>query len=102
MRKDTAENIIKIVKCLKESEEGWLWIREISRRTEMHHKTVARLISNHLSMFIEIQNVEPFNLKMIKLKPKTDINGIFKFLAIMEKIGPKQNAPHTPVSIDSK
>lgn len=86
MRKDQAENIIKIVKCLKQSEDGWLWIREISRRTDLHHKTVSRLIDKHLSMFLDVQTMEPFNVKMIKLKPNTDINGIFKFLSMIEKI----------------
>lgn len=83
------ENIIKIVKCLKQSEEGWLWIREISRRVELHHKTVSRLISSHLTMFVEMQRFEPFNVQMIRLKPETDINNIFKYLSVMEKIKTK-------------
>jgi len=86
MRKDTIENIIKIVNCLKKAEGGWLWIREISRRTKLHHKTVSRLINLHLTMFIDVQAMEPFNVKMIRLKPGTDINGMFKFLSLMKKI----------------
>jgi hypothetical protein len=89
MRADTAKNVIKIVKCLKQAEEGWLWVREIGRRTNLHHKTVSRLINNHLSMFVETQRLEPFNVEMIRLKPGTDINGIFRFLSIMEKINLK-------------
>jgi len=86
MRKDTAENIIKIVKCLKGAEEGWLWIREIARRTNLHHKTVSRLVDNHLSMFVDMQAMEPFNVRMIRLKPGTDINGVYRFLSTMEKL----------------
>lgn len=86
MRKDVAENVIKIVRCLKESEEGWLWIREISRRCNLHHKTVSRLIENHLSMFVETQNMEPFNVHMIRIKPGTDVNGIFRFLSTKDKL----------------
>ena len=86
MRKDAAENVIKIVRCLKESEGGWLWIREISRRTRLHHKTVSRLIDKHLSMFIETQTMEPFNVHMIRLKPGSDLNAIFRFLAVKERI----------------
>jgi hypothetical protein len=86
MRADTAKNVIKIVKCLKQAEEGWLWIREISRRTNLHHKTVSRLIDRHLSMFVEVQRLEPFNVEMIRLKPGTDVNGIFRFLSVMEKL----------------
>lgn len=86
MRKDVAENLIKIVRCLKESEGGWLWIREISRRCNLHHKTVSRLIENHLSIFVETQAMEPFNVHMIRIKPGTDVNGIFKFLTMKEKL----------------
>ena len=87
MRKDTAKNIIKIVRCLKQAEEGWLWIREIARRCNLHHKTVSRLINKHLLMFVDIQKFEPFNVMMVRLKPGTDIYGIFKFLDIMERLG---------------
>lgn len=83
------ENIIKIVKCLKQAEEGWLWVREISRRVGLHHKTVSRLISSHLVMFVEVQRMDPFNVQMIRLKPETDINNIFKYLSVMEKIKTK-------------
>ena len=86
MRKDTIKNIVKIVNCLKQAEEGWLWVREISRRTNLHHKTVSRLIDNHLVMFIERQNLEPFNVKMVRIKPNADLNGIFRYLTVMKKI----------------
>jgi hypothetical protein len=89
MRADTAKNVIKIVKCLKQAEEGWLWVREISRRTNLHHKTVSRLIDKHLNMFVEVQRLEPFNVEMIRLKPGTDIDGVFRFLSIMEKLNSK-------------
>jgi len=85
MRKDTIKNVVKIVKCLQQSKE-WLWVREISRRTGLHHKTVSRLIDQHLTMFIEEQNMEPFNLRFVRLKPNTDINGIFRFISVMKKI----------------
>ena len=86
MRKDTVKNIIKIVNCLKEAENGWLWIREISRRTGLHHKTVSRLIDTHLTMFLDEQSMEPFNVKMVKLKEGTDLNNIYRFLSVMEKV----------------
>jgi len=98
MRKDTMKNLIKIVRCLKNAEEGWLWIREIARRTELHHKTVARLIDRHLGMFVERQTMEPFNVEMIKLKPGTDVDGIFRYLAVMEKLGDKSiKTPEVPI-----
>jgi len=87
MRKDAAENVIKIVRCLKEAEGGWLWLREIARRTHLHHKTVSRLIDKHLVMFIETQSMEPFNIQMIRLKPDSDVNNIFRYLSVRDKIG---------------
>jgi hypothetical protein len=86
MRKDAIENVIKIVKCLKQAEGGWLWVREIERRTGLHRKTISRLINKHLEMFIDVQTMDPLNIKMIRLKPDTDINGIFRYLSVMEKI----------------
>ncbi|MDD1778008.1 MAG: hypothetical protein LUQ65_07535 [Candidatus Helarchaeota archaeon] len=85
MRKDTIKNVIKIVKCL-EAEEGWTWIREIARKTGIHHKTVCRLIDLHLNMFLETQAMEPFKLRMVRLKPDADINGIMRYLAVKNKI----------------
>ena len=92
MRKDKITNIIKIVNCLKQAEEGWLWIREIGRRCGLHHKTVSRLINSQLSMFIETQRLEPFNVEMIRLKPGSDVNGIFRFLSTMDKLNTKPRA----------
>ncbi len=97
VRKDAAENVIKIVKCLKEAEGGWLWIREIARRCNLHHKTVSRLIGNHLSMFIEMQPMEPFNVQMIRLKPNSDINGIFRFLSVKDKLETEDKKKKTEV-----
>lgn len=85
MRKDTIKNLIKIVKCL-ETEEGWTWIRQIARKTGLHHKTVSRLVDIHLKMFLEAQEMEPFKLRMVKLKPSTDVNGILRYLSVKEKI----------------
>jgi hypothetical protein len=85
LRKDQTKNIIKIVNCLKQAED-WLWIRLVARRTGLHHKTVARLIDNHLIMFVDIQIMEPFNVRMIRLKPGTDVNGIYRYLSVMEKL----------------
>jgi len=86
IRKDEIKNVIKIVKCLKEAEGGWIWIREIARRCKLNHKTVSRLIDKHLAMFIEQQTMEPFNVRMMRLKSGTDLNGIVRYLSVKEKI----------------
>jgi hypothetical protein len=84
IRKDTAKNLLKIVNCLNETKD-WTWIRQIARRTGLHHKTVSRLI-NQLQMFIEEQTLEPFKIRMIRLKPYTNVKSVFKFLALKEKL----------------
>jgi hypothetical protein len=86
MRKDTAENVVKIVQCLKAAEGGWLWVREIARRCGLHHKTVSRLVDSHLAMFVEEQTLEPFNVRMIKLKPGAELDSMLKFLVVKEKL----------------
>ena len=85
MRKDSIENVIKIVKCL-EAEDGWTWIRDISRKTGVHHKTVSRLIDMHLTMFLETQEMPPFKLRMVRLKAESNMNAILKYLAVKKKI----------------
>ena len=86
LRKDTIQNLIKIINCLKKAENQWLWYRQIGRLCQIHHKTVSRLLSNHLSIFIEEQSFEPFRVKMVRLKPDSEIDSIMRFLKIKEKI----------------
>jgi len=100
VRKDAAENLIKIVRCLKEAEGGWLWAREIGRRTKMHHKTVSRLIDRHLGMFIDTQAMEPFNVQMIRLKPGTDVNAVFRFLTVKEKLDNEAESKNKAKKLD--
>jgi len=90
MRKDTLKNIIKIVKCLQISKD-WVWYRQIARTCNIDHKTVSRIIDKHLIMFLETQSMEPFNLKMVRLKQNTDINGILRYLEVKEKLEIKRH-----------
>jgi predicted DNA-binding transcriptional regulator YafY len=85
LRKDTLTNLIKIIKCLEQARE-WLWIREISRRCGIHHKTVGRLIDRHLTMFLDIQTMEPFNIRMVRLKPGVNVDKVLRFLAVKDRI----------------
>ena len=67
MRKDEQKNLENIRNCLKNSEK-WLWYREIARQTDLHHKTVGRLIRKHLELEIETHINLPFRFRMIRLK----------------------------------
>ena len=88
LRKDTAVNLIKIVQCLQQA-GGWLWVREIGRRTGLHHKTVGRLIDAHLAMFVESQTMEPFKLRMVRLKEDANMDKIARFISVQEKLAGK-------------
>jgi hypothetical protein len=85
MRRDLRENIARIVRCLQDA-GGWLWFREIARRTGLHHKTVSRLIDKHLSPFVEEQVFEALKLRMVRLKPEVYLNGVLKFIRIKERL----------------
>ncbi len=88
MRKDELKNVIKIVKCLERGKDDLLWYRKIGKVCGIHHKTVSRLISKYLGMFIdETEGVEPFQkIKLVKLKPGTNLNGILRYLSVRDKI----------------
>ncbi len=86
MRKNTIENVIKIANCLNKTENGWLWPTEISKRINLHRKTITRLIEKYLSNFIEEETLRPSNIRMFKLKKGTEINSILKFMLMQEKI----------------
>jgi hypothetical protein len=86
MQKNTLKNIIKIVKCLEESKNDWIWLTAIAKRVKLHRTTVSRLINKHLTLFVEQTTLEPFNIRMIKLKPDADLQSILKFISIKEKI----------------
>ena len=86
MRKSTLIHLIKIVKCLEQSEGGWLWPTEIGKRCDIHRTTVVRLIDSRLSNFVEEESIGPTNLRMFRLRPGTDVNGIMRFMAVKEKI----------------
>jgi len=86
LRKDTTENLIKILSCLQRAEGQWLWYRQIGRICKIHHKTVSRLLANHLSIFIDEQSLEPFRIKMVRLKPESNVDAIVKFLRIKEMV----------------
>jgi hypothetical protein len=84
--KNRLKNIVKIVKCLQEAEEGWVWLREIGRRCDMAHTTVSRIVSKELASFVETQTMEPFNAQMVRLKADVDMDGVLRFLAAKKRI----------------
>ncbi len=93
-RKDELENVIKIVKCLEQAKNVWLWYREIARRCGLNHKTVSRLIKKYLrESVIEQEGVEPFvKIRMVRIKNGVSINSILRYLVVKEKIEAVRNA----------
>ena len=90
VRKDTVKNIIKIVSCLEKAGNDWLWVREVARICKLGPATVSRLLNSHLSAFIESRVEErPIKIHLIRLKTGVDAKGVFRFLAVKEKLGKK-------------
>lgn len=87
MRKDEARSVVKIVDCLEKAEGGWLWYREIARRSKMKHQTVSRLIFKYLIQFVDIQTTEPFKAKMVRMKEGVSLDSVVRYLAVQEKLG---------------
>jgi DNA-binding IclR family transcriptional regulator len=88
MREDTIKKIGKILLVLKESED-WLHLREISRRTGIHHQTVSEILDKYLNQFILTQNLNEYGLKLklVKIKDKkVDLKGVITYLKYMKKI----------------
>jgi DNA-binding IclR family transcriptional regulator len=89
MKQETIKKIGKILLVLKESED-WLHLREISRRTGIHHQTVSEILDKYLNQFILTQNFNEYGLrlKLVKLKDKkVDLKGVLTYLKYMKKIG---------------
>lgn len=84
MRKDKLKNVIKVLECLKESND-WIWLRECSRRTGLHHSTISRIL-REIDAFVEQSYLDPFNLRLIRLKKGVNIDGVLKILEVKEKI----------------
>jgi DNA-binding IclR family transcriptional regulator len=88
MREDTIKKIGKILLVLKESED-WLHLREISRRTGIHHQTVSEILDKYLNQFILTQNLNEYGLKLklVKIKDKkVDLKGVITYLKYMKKV----------------
>jgi DNA-binding IclR family transcriptional regulator len=88
MKEDTIKKIGKILLVLKESED-WLHLREISRRTGIHHQTVSEILDKYLNQFILTQNLNEYGLKLklVKIKDKkVDLKGVITYLKYMKKV----------------
>ncbi|MEM0473399.1 MAG: hypothetical protein QXF88_01610 [Candidatus Aenigmatarchaeota archaeon] len=88
MRQETIKKIGKILFVLKESQD-WLHLREISRRTGIHHQTISEILDKYLNQFILTQNLNDYGLKLklVKLKDsKVDLKGVLTYLKYMKKI----------------
>jgi hypothetical protein len=87
MKKETLE-LAKIVKALKENASG-LWIREISRRCEIHPEIVRRLLNKYSALFEEYADftIYKINLKIFKLKnPDLSNKALGNYIKLKNKI----------------
>jgi hypothetical protein len=92
MEEKLLEKLIKVLKVVEQAGNEGIWLTEIGKLTGMHRTTVARLIERHLSEFVTVDMVPPFNLKMVRLKPGRDLKGILRYLRVKEKIEAVRNS----------
>ena len=92
MKERLLEKLIKVLKAVEEAGNEGTWLTAIGERTKMHRTTVMRLIDRHLSEFVTVVEVPPFNLKMVRMKPGRDLKGILRYLKVKEKIESIRNA----------
>jgi len=67
--KNVLKTILKTLAEAKLSGEGFLWIREISRRTKLNPATVTWSIHRYLSDKVEFMSVDPLIEKGLKIQP---------------------------------
>ncbi|MBI2547009.1 MAG: hypothetical protein HYW23_01025 [Candidatus Aenigmarchaeota archaeon] len=91
MKEKTLEKLIKILKAVEQAGNAGIWLTQIGKLVDMHRTTVARLIERHLTEFVTVDMVPPFNLNMVKLKPGRDLRGILRYLKVKEKIEAVRN-----------
>lgn len=92
MEEHLLEKLIKVLKVVEQAGNEGVWLTQIGKMTNMHRTTVGRLIENHLLEFVTIDMVPPFNLKMVRLKPGRNLNGILRYLKVKEKIESVRNS----------
>ena len=66
---DHLKNILKVLAEAKAAGEGFLWIREISRRTKLNPATVTWCIHRYLWDKVEFQEVDALLERGLKIQP---------------------------------
>ena len=84
-----------IAKVLIETKE-WIWIRELSRKSNLPLSTVHYYLEKHLNRFVEEINTSQFisydeggkypKLRLLKIKDGVSLQNVVKWLKIKQKI----------------
>lgn len=80
MQKHTEEHLKNILKVLAEAKatgEGFLWIREVSRRCKLNPATVTWCIHRYLWDKVEFQEVDALLERGLKIQPVTIKDEVF-------------------------
>jgi len=92
MRKDKLLSILTVVKCLEQA-EGPLSMREIARRTKLHHETVRRVVKT-ISPLLDVKDISlmlgdevslPNLPHFISLREDINVEKAFRWLKFREK-----------------
>ena len=92
MKEKLLEKLIRVLKAVEQAGNEGTWLTDIGKKTDLHRTTVGRLIEKHLSEFVTVDMVPPFNLKMVRMKPGKDLKGILRYLKVKERIEAVRNA----------
>ena len=79
------KNILKVLAEAKTAGEGFLWIRELSRRTKLNPATVTWCIHRYLWDKIEFQEVDALLAKGLKIQPVTIKEEVYQELLKRQK-----------------
>jgi len=65
------KTLLKVLVDAKSAGEGFLWTRELSRRTKMNPATISWITNRYLWDKLEFMEVDPLIEKGLKIKPLT-------------------------------
>jgi|Deesub1362A_J573_1020465.scaffolds.fasta_scaffold05219_2 methylphosphotriester-DNA--protein-cysteine methyltransferase len=84
MRLSRKRAIARVFRALEEA-EGWIWIREIARRTRMHPEQVRRVLDNYFQEAIDEIEL-PVRLRVVRLKEGVTLKGHLRYLKLTKRL----------------
>lgn len=84
MRDSKRKVVIKVFKAL-EGAGGWIWVRELARRTKLHPEQVRRVLDDELREAVE-EMCLAIKLRPVRLKQGVTLKGHLRYLRLMKRL----------------